>query len=95
MDALALSAIEALTAQMARLNANLERQYAQKDYLTADDAAPLVGLAIVASGNHRNRLTRAYKSGLLPNTIVGRPYHFSRKDLLNLSARIAQGEVSI
>lgn len=93
MGTLDLKVMERLAEAIERLNKNLEAN--NQDFLPADDAAPLVGLLVTPSGSHRNRLTAAYKKGLLPNTIHGRPYLFARKDLTALAVRIAQGEVRI
>lgn len=87
-----------LVAQIKRLNENLEaqaRRDEQPEYVGADEAARIVGLPVTKSRSHRNRLTAAYKRGLFPQAIPGRPFKFHRGELQELARKRAAGEVVI
>ena len=83
-----------LVQEIRRLNENLEAQNKpQPEYINANEAAILVGLNVSKSGTHRNRLTAAYKRGLMPRSIPGRPYKFHREEMIELGRKRAAGDV--
>ncbi len=83
-----------LVKEIRRLNENMEAQNRpEPEFVGADDAARLVGLKVTRSGYHRNRLTAAYKRGLMPRSIPGRPFMFHREEMIELGRKRAAGEV--
>ncbi len=96
ITALPTQLVEQLVVEIRRLNDNMEAQNQPlPDYLGADEAARLAGLNVTRSGHHRNRLTAAYKRGLLPRSIPGKPFMFNREEMIELGRKRAEGEIVI
>ena len=88
--------LKEILAELKKISFMLEkRQKEDTEYVEANEAARIIGLRVVKSGSHRNRLTAAYKRGIIKEAIPGRPYLFRRSELVKLAKAREEGRIVI
>lgn len=95
--------LAAMEATIARLAAALEQVGAMSQakgkagakpcpWLSAEEAALLLGMKLSASNNHRRRLSTLIDRGLIVRFREGKPRTYWREEIEALAARIAAGQ---
>lgn len=97
MNAVSLeSLVKALCENTKAQKALLEEMRGQRSpWVGPDEAAQLLGLPLVKSRWHRHRVATLVKRGLLKKVQAGRPPSYFRKEVLQLSEKVAEGKVII
>ena len=93
-EALTPDMVRELTAAIRELSKAVAASNAQPaTFVGADEAARIIGIPVSTSGNHRNRLTAAYKRGIFPKSIPGRPFQFHRGEMEQAAKDRASGKL--
>ena len=72
-----------------------EMRRQRSPWVGPDEAAQLLGFRLVPSRKHREHVARLAKEGFLTKIRDGRPPAYYREEVLQLSERVAAGQVVI
>lgn len=72
---------------------NLNRQ--ASPWCSPEEAADILGIQKTKSGNHRRRLSRAVRLGLIEKVRPGKQPCYWRQEIRELAVKLAQNEIVI
>ena len=72
-----------------------EMRRQRSPWVGPDEAAQLLGLRLVKSKWHRHRVSKLVERGMLTKVRDGRPPAYYRAEVLELSEKVAAGQVAI
>ena len=72
-----------------------EMRRQRSPWVGPDEAAQLLGIRLVKSNWHRHRVSKLVERGLLTKIRDGRPPAYYREEVLQLSEKVAAGQVAI